>query len=66
MIDIYVDEVSLKEIQQKDKQILKFVNVDKDESVMLVVTNSELVNIYNRIKMRCETLNLIPIVNSQS
>ena len=66
MIDIYVDEVSLKEIQQKDKQILKFVNVDKDESVMLVVTNSELVNMYNRIKMRCETLNLIPIVNSQS
>ena len=24
MIDIYVDEVSLKEIQQKDKQILRF------------------------------------------
>lgn len=63
MIDIYVDDVSLKEIQQKDKQILKFVNAEKDESVMLVVTNSELVNMYNRIKMRCETLNLIHIVN---
>ena len=64
MFDIYVDDVSLKEIQQKDKQILKFVNAEKDESIMLVVTSSELVNMYNRIKMRCETLNLIPIVNS--
>lgn len=63
MIDIYVDDVCLKEIQQKDKQVLKFVNAEKDESVMMVVTNDELVNMYNRIKMRCETLNLIPIVN---
>lgn len=63
MIDIYVDDACLKEIQQKDKQVLKFVNAEKDESVMMVVTNDELVNMYNRIKTRCETLNLIPIVN---
>ena len=63
MIDIYVDDVHLKEIQHKEKQVLKFVNAEKDERVMMVVTNDELVNMYNRIKMRCETLNLIPIVN---
>ncbi len=66
MIDIYVDDVRLKEIQHKEKQVLKFVNAKKDESVMMVVTNDELVNMYDRIKMRCETLNLIPIVNSQN
>ena len=66
MIDIYVDDVCLKEIQQKDKQVLRFVNTEKNESVMLVVTNRELVNMYNRIKMRCETLKLIPIVNPQN
>jgi len=64
MIDIYVDDVRLKEIQYKEKQVLKFVNAEKDESVMMVVTNDELVNMYDRIKMRCETLNLIPIINS--
>lgn len=66
MIDIYVDDVRLKEIQYKEKQVLKFVNAEKDESVMMVVTNDELVNMYDRIKMRCETLNLIPIINSQN
>lgn len=66
MIDIYVDDVCLKEIQYKEKQVLKFVNAEKDESVMMVVTNDELVNMYDRIKMRCETLNLIPIINSQN
>ena len=64
MIEIYVDDVRLKEIQYKEKQVLKFVNAEKDESVMMVVTNDELVNMYDRIKMRCETLNLIPIINS--
>lgn len=63
MIDIFMDGVSLKEIQQKDKQLLRFINSEKDESITISVTDSELVNIYNRIKMRCETLNLIPIVN---
>ena len=63
MIDIYADDVCLKEIQQKEKQVLRFVNAEKDESINLVVTNDELANMYRRIKMRCETLNLIPIVN---
>lgn len=64
MVDIYVDDICLKEILQQDKQVLKFINKDKDESIIIAVTDSELVNMYNRIKMRCETLNLIPIVNS--
>jgi len=63
MIDLYADDVSLVDIQQKDKQVLKFVNKKKDETVFIPVTDEELVNIYNRVKMRCETMKLIPIRN---
>lgn len=63
MFDLYADDVTLTDIQRKDKEILVFRNKAKDESIMIPVSNEELVNIYNRVQMRCETLNLIPIVN---
>lgn len=60
MIDLYVDDVSLTEIQDKhDQHILVFKNKDKDESVHIPVTDQELINILNRTRMRCETLELI-------
>lgn len=59
MIDLYVDDVSLVKIQEKDnQQILIFSNSGKDESISIPVTNDELLNIYQKVRMRCETLGL--------
>ena len=60
MIDLYVDEVSLERIHQKNQsQILVFRNKTKDETLSVPVSNEELVNIYQWAKIRCETLGLI-------
>ena len=59
MIDLYVDDITLTDIQRKDKEVLVFRNKEKDESLMIPVTNEELVNICNRVRMRCETLGLV-------
>jgi hypothetical protein len=59
MIDLYVDDVTLTEIQQKDKQILMFKNKNRDESLVIPISNDELLNIYTKARMRCETLDLI-------
>ncbi len=60
MVDLYIDDVSLNEIRVVgNKQELVFVNDKKDESLHIPVSNEELLNILNRVKMRCETLNLI-------
>lgn len=61
MIDLYIDEVSLVKIAQKqESQILFFKNEEKDEAVSIPVSNEELLNIYHRVKIRCEILELIP------
>jgi hypothetical protein len=61
MIDLYVDDVTLSEIQNKteNENCLLFKNKTKDETTMIVADNNELVNIYHRARMRCETLDLI-------
>ena len=60
MIDLYVDDVSLERVYQKNEsQILYFKNAAKDETVSIPVSNEELLNIYHRVKIRCETLELI-------
>lgn len=59
MVDLYIDDVSLNEIRvASNEQELLFSN-SKDESVHIPVSNEELLNILNRVKMRCETLDLI-------
>ena len=64
MIDLYVDDMTLREIQiRQDQQVLMFANKDKDEALAVPVSDEELRNIYDRVKMRCETLGLIPITN---
>lgn len=64
MVDLYIDDVSLTEIQTKgNEQILMFRNKEKDKTVAIPVSNTELLNIFQRVKMRCETLNLIPTTN---
>ena len=60
MIDLYVDDVSLKKIEQKcGSQVLVFTNEAKDEAVRIPVSDEELLNMYHRLRRRCETLELI-------
>lgn len=60
MIDLYVDDVTLKKIEQKHaSQVLVFTNEAKDEAVRIPVSEEEFLNIYHRIRRRCETLELI-------
>lgn len=62
MIDLYSDNVSLSKIQEKhNEQVLIFRNNEKDETIALNVSNAELLNIFLKVKMRCEALNLMPI-----
>ena len=61
MIDIFIDDMTLTDIQRKDKEILVFRNKDKQESLIFPVSNEELLNIYQRVKMRCETLDLVKV-----
>lgn len=61
MIDLYLDEMSLVRVEQKHgAQVLLFKNDAKDEALSIPVSNDELLNIYQRVKIRCETLELIP------
>ena len=60
MVDLYVDDASLVKIDQKHgTQILVFKNEAKDETVSIPVSNGELLKIFQQVKIRCETLELI-------
>ncbi len=62
MFDLYVDNISLCKIQTKhNEQILMFQNKGNDETVAINVSNAELLNIFQQVKMRCENLDLITI-----
>lgn len=64
MVDIFNDNISLEKIQEtENEQMLIFKNKDKDEIVSLLVSEDELLNIFQKVKMRCETLDLIPTTN---
>lgn len=57
MVDIFVDEVSLDRIQIKgDTQQLVFVNKAKDEAVFIPVSEQELQNIFDKVKIRLDIL----------
>lgn len=61
MVDLYLDDISLTEIQTKgNEQILMFRNKEKDETLAIPLSDTELLNIFQRVKIRCESLNLIP------
>lgn len=64
MIDLYADDITLTKIGIKqNEQVLLFLNKEKDETIALNVSGSELLNIFLKVKMRCEVLNLIPIMD---
>lgn len=57
MVDFFVDEVTLDRIQIKgETQQLVFVNKEKDETVFIPVTEKELQNIFDKVKIRLDIL----------
>jgi hypothetical protein len=58
MIDVYMDDIQLTSIQSKDKHDLRFAGLN-DVTLHLVLTSSELLNVLNLARMRCETCDLI-------
>lgn len=61
MIDIYVDDVKCVEIISiKEGCRIDFKN-DKEERLILVLSEENFVDLFGRIKRRCETQNLIEI-----
>ena len=63
MVDVYIDAVKCTEINDtKEWYRIDFKN-DKDEGLILVLTEDNFIDLYNRMKRRCETRNLIPIYN---
>lgn len=61
MVDLYIDDISLVRVEPKHgSQVLIFKNEAKDETLSIPVSSEELLNIYHRVKIRCETLELIP------
>lgn len=61
MIDIFLDDLKCESINTiKEGYRLNFKN-DKQESLILILTEEDFVDLYGRIKRRCEMQNLIPI-----
>jgi len=61
MIDFYGDALTLEAIQTKgNTQVMVFRNRtgDCDETVSIGIDSKELLNIYERVRMRCETLGI--------
>lgn len=57
MVDIFVDEVTLDRIQIKgDTQQLVFVNKGKDETVFVPVSEQELQNIFDKVRILLDIL----------
>lgn len=58
------DAVNLIFIHHQCNQfVLVFRNKEEDESVHIPISNEELINILNRVMMRCEILDLIYPIN---
>ena len=57
MVDVFIDDVSLERIQIKGETMqLVFVNKEKDESLFVPVTEQELQNIFDKVKIRLDIL----------
>lgn len=66
MVDIYIDDFSIKSIDTIQEGFkLNFELKSKDEFLHLVLNKEELINLYHRIKNRCETMGIVPIRSEQ-
>ena len=65
MIDIYVDDVKCESINTiKEGYVIHFKK-GKGEELSVVLTEKNFVDLYFRMKRRCETQELIPIYNER-
>ncbi len=63
MIDIFIDDVKCESINTiKEGYRVNFKN-DSQESLILVLSEESFVDLYNRIKRRCETQGLVQTHN---
>ena len=62
MVDLYLDDMRLTEIQSKDNHDLRFLDVN-EATLHLVLSSTELLNLLDRVRQRCETYDLIYPVN---
>ena len=63
MLDIYIDDIKCTEINDIREGYRIDLKNSKDESLLLVLTEDNFVDLYYRMKRRCETRGLIPIHN---
>ena len=65
MIDIFVDDVKCESINTiKEGYVIHFKE-SKEKEVSIVLTEENFVDLYHRIRRRCETQELIPIYNER-
>lgn len=65
MIDIFIDDVRCESINTiKEGYVLHFKE-GKEKEISIVLTEENFVDLYGRIKRRCETQGLVPIYNER-
>lgn len=65
MIDVFIDDVKCESINSiKEGYRINFKN-DKQESLELILTEKNFVDLYYRMKRRCETQGIVPIYNER-
>lgn len=65
MIDIFVDDVKCESINTiKEGYVIHFKE-GKEKEVTIVLTEENFVDLYGRIRRRCETHDLIPIYSER-
>ena len=65
MIDIYVDDVKCESIKTIKEGYVIYFKKGKNEQFTVVLSEENFVDLYGRIKRRCETQGLIPIYNER-
>jgi hypothetical protein len=65
MIDIFIDDMKCESINSIKEGYRINLKNDKQESLALILNEENFVDLYNRIKRRCETQGIIPIYNER-
>lgn len=65
MIDIYVDDATLKDIENKPDGSfrLHFLNTEKDEHIHIIASRAEMLNILRHVGRRCEMTGIVQTVD---
>lgn len=61
MIDVFIDDVKCESINTVREGYRINIKNERQESLTLVLSEENFIDLYNRIKRRCETQGLVPI-----